>query len=318
MLMGIGAFSSCGKAENNDKIKIVVTVFPEYDWVMNVLGDNSDKFSVKWLLNSVTDMHSYDPPVSELISVYNADLFIYVGGESDEWAKEALNSGNVVKKDMKVLNLMEILGDKVKEEELKEGMQGEDHDHEDHDHEEEEEKEYDEHVWLSLKNASIFVDKIADAISSLDADNAEKYAANAREYKSKLSALDLRYTEAITDANKNTLVFGDRFPFRYLVGDYGLDYYAAFMGCSADLSAKPETIVFLANKVDELGLNVILVIERSDRKIAQAVKDTTNNKNQTIAEMNSLQSVTEKQYLSGVTYLSAMETNLEVIINALA
>ena len=306
MAFGLGALSSCG-VKDDGKINVVVTIFPEYDWVMNVVGEKSDKFSVTWLLNGVTDLHSYDPSVSELVKVYNADIFIYVGGESDGWAKETLASGNV-KKDMRILNLMDILGSDVKEEEIKEGMQADDG----------EDKEYDEHVWLSLKNAAIFVDKIAEAICSVDSENSGEYLRNAKDYKEKLSAVDSEYRAAVSGATKNALVFADRFPFRYMTDDYSLDYYAAFVGCSAESAAKPETITFLASKVDELGLNVILTIERSDGRIAQTVKASTTAKNQAILAMNSMQSITEREYKDGINYLSVIRSNLEVLKRALA
>ena len=224
---------------------------------------------------------------------------------------------------------METLGDAVKEEEIIEGMEGEDHDHdheegedhdheegEEHDHEEEEEVEYDEHVWLSLKNAQVLVNEISKALGEIDADNAETYKANAATYVNSLKDLDARYAQAVAAGTKDTLVFADRFPFRYLVDDYNLKYYAAFVGCSAETKASFETIVFLADKVDTLGLTTILKIESSDGSIANTVKSSTTNKNQQILTMDSIQSATTKEYKEGRTYLSIMEQNLTVLKEA--
>ena len=342
-IMGIALSSTliplCASCDNSNdgKKKIVTTIAPEYDWVMNVLGDKQDDFNVRMLLDSGVDLHSYSPSPKDIVDVSNADLFIYVGGESDEWVEDALKDAK--NKDMQVINLLEVLGDKVKEEEVKEGMQehdhdhehegedheGEDHDHEgeDHDHEgeghhhEEGETEYDEHVWLSLKYSQTFVTKIGECISTIDADNVATYKANAEAYNAKLKELDSKYTKAVADGSKKTLLFADRFPFRYMVDDYSLDYYAAFVGCSAETEASFETITFLAKKIDELGLSVILQIESSDGKIANTVKNATTNKNQTILTMDSAQSTTTAQFKEGRTYLSIMEGNLDVLKQAL-
>ena len=308
---------------SNGKSKIITTIFPEYDWVMNVLGDKKDNFDVSMLLDSGVDLHSYSPSPKDIVSISTCDLFVYVGGESDEWVDDVLKDAK--NKEMKVINLMEVLGDKAKEEELVEGMQGEDHDHEegeehdhDHDHDEEEGPEYDEHVWLSLNNSQLFISEICDKVSRLDKDNASYYKSNADKYINDLKALDAQYKDAVSKAAKDTLLFADRFPFRYLVDDYSLKYYAAFIGCSAETEASFETIKFLAEKVDELGLNYILKIESSDGAIANTVKNATQNKNQTILTMDSIQSATTKEYASGRNYLSIMKSNLEVLKKALS
>ena len=217
---------------------------------------------------------------------------------------------------MKVIDLLDVLGDSVKEEEVKEGMEDHEEEHDDGDHDEEE-KEYDEHVWLSLKNTVKLCDKITEEISSIDKDNAEAYKANNKTYTEKLQQLDEDYKTAVDGAKLKTVIFGDRFPFRYLVDDYGLDYYAAFVGCSAETEASFETIIFLAGKVDETGVKTILTIENSDKKIAGTIKENTKNKDQDIAELNSLQSVTGEQTDQGVTYYGVMKDNLDVLKAAL-
>lgn len=313
--------ASCNTTGSGDKMSIVTTIFPEYDWVMNILGEKKDNADVTLLLDNGIDLHSYQPTPKDIVTISKCDLFIYVGGESDEWVDDALKQA--INKDMKVINLMETLGDAVKEEEVIEGMEEEDHDHDheegedhDHDHEEEEEVEYDEHVWLSLKNAEVIVKEIGKSLSVIDKENADYYNANVTTYVNKLKDLDSRYDAAVKAGTKDTLLFADRFPFRYLVDDYNLKYYAAFVGCSAETEASFETIKFLANKVDELGLNVILMIESSDGGIANTVKDATTNKNQTIMTMDSLQSASTKEYKAGRNYLSVMEQNLTVLKDA--
>ena len=304
---------------NNDKLEIVTTIFPEYDWTREILGKNPANAEVTMLLDNGVDLHSYQPSAQDIVKISGCDLFIYVGGESDEWVERALEQST--NKDMVVINLLESLGDKVKEEEVKEGMEGEDHDHdhegEDHDHEEEEETEYDEHVWLSLKNASAICETIEKGIEKIDPTNAETYKSNLASYKAKLNALDADYKKAVDDSSIKTLVFGDRFPFRYMVDDYGLDYYAAFVGCSAETEASFETIVFLAGKVDELGLHCVLTIEGTDHRIAETVVANTSDKNQKILSMDSLQSTTSADVKKGVSYLSVMTGNLNTLKEAL-
>ena len=299
----------CSACDFNDsgKMKIVTTIFPEYDWVMNVLGDKKDTAKVSLLLDNGIDLHSYQPTPKDILTVSKCDLFIYVGGESDEWVDGALKQA--VNKNMKVINLMETLGDAVKEEEVIEGMEGE----EEEDGEEEEEPEYDEHVWLSLKNAQTLVTEIGKALGEIDQGNASYYQNNATGYVNSLKDLDARYTQTVNGGIKDTLLFADRFPFRYLVDDYNLKYYAAFVGCSAETEASFKTIAFLANKVDELGLDVIFKIESSDGSIANTVKNATQNKNQTILTMDSIQSASTKEYKAGRNYLSIMEQNLTAL-----
>ena len=320
-VLAVCALSGCGTSKSGEdtkdkKIKIVTTIFPEYDWVMQILGDKADKADVTMLLDKGVDLHSYQPSTADIAKISEADVFIYVGGESDEWVEDVLKEAK--NKKLKVINLMDVMGDKAKEEEVKEGMQAEEEEAEEaKDGKEEEEVEYDEHVWLSLKNAKIFTKKIADVLSEVDKDNAKTYQANYESYAKKLDDLDKKYAEAVASAKNKTLVFGDRFPFRYLVNDYGLDYYAAFVGCSAESEASFETVTFLAKKIDELGLNNVLTIEGKNHKIAKTVVDNTKNKDQKVLTMDSMQSTTSKDVKDGATYLGIMEKNLEVLKEAL-
>ena len=310
LLMLAGVLAGCGKQNDTnktDKLSIVTTIFPEYDWVKEVLGDKADSAEITMLLDNGVDLHSYQPTADDIIRISDCDLFVYVGGESDGWVEDALKSA--ANKNRKVINLLDVLGDSVKEEETVEGMQEEEEDHE--------EKEYDEHVWLSLKNAKTLVGAISAALQELDPDNKDTYAANANAYGQKLSALDAEYQKAVSAGTYKTLLFGDRFPFRYLVDDYGLSYYAAFVGCSAESEASFETVSFLARKVDEGKLPCVLTIEGKNHKIAETIVQNTAGKNQKILTMDSMQSTTSQDVARGTTYLSLMAKNLDVLKEAL-
>lgn len=293
----------------NSNLSVVTTIFPEYDWVREILGESAQNTDLTMLMDSGVDLHNYQPTAQDIIKISNCDMFIYVGGESDEWVSNVLKEAT--NENMVVINLLDELGNSVKEEETVEGMQEEEHESE------EEHDEYDEHVWLSLKNAQLFCKIISQKLSEISPENKETYLANADSYIKKLSALDSEYQKAVESANNKTLLFGDRFAFRYLVDDYGLKYYAAFSGCSAETEASFETITFLANKADELGLSCILTLEGSDSKIARTIISNTSSKDQTVLSMNSLQSTTMTDVKNGTTYLSVMEKNLEVLKDAL-
>ena len=294
------------ESASEDPIKIVASVFPAYDWARNVIGDAAGA-DLTLLVDSGVDLHSYQPSVEDILTISTCDLFIYVGGESDGWAADAL--AQAVNKDMVVINLLDELGSRAREEEIVEGMEAEE--------EEEEEGALDEHVWLSLKNAEVLTEAIEKALAGIDPENASAYEANLAAYTEKLSALDAAYAGAVEEASHDTVLFGDRFPFRYLTEDYGLKYYAAFAGCSAETEASFETILFLADKVDELGLSCILTIDGSDQKIAGTVAQTAKSGEPEILTLNSIQSITREDMEAGTTYLSVMEENLEVLKKAL-
>ena len=334
--------SETDSKEDGSRLKIVATIFPEYDWVCQVLGDKKDDADVYMLLDNGVDLHSYQPTAQDIMNIADCDMFIYVGGESDEWVEDALKEK--VNDNMKVINLLDVLGDKVKEEEIVEGMEGEEE--EEHDKsdeagakeeqeesgeagavddeqeesaeaEEEGEVEYDEHVWLSLKNTEVIVNEIAAELAAIDSENSDVYSENAASYVKELQDLDAEYEKVVSDAAVKTVLFGDRFPFRYLTDDYGLDYYAAFVGCSAETEASFETIVFLADKVDSLGLKSVLTIEGADHKIADTIVQNTKTKDQQILTMDSMQSTTSKDVEEGASYLQIMKDNLAVLSEAL-
>ena len=353
LLAGLMTFGLCACSTNTEitadpngkKLSIVTTTFPEYDWVKQIAGANIDNIELTMLLDNGVDLHSYQPTAQDIMNIADCDMFIYVGGESDEWVEDALKEK--VNDNMKVINLLDVLGDKVKEEEIVEGMEGEeeeeaeagsegkeqtkssDSDAESEDKEQtesgdadansgEEEIEYDEHVWLSLKNTEVIVNEIASELSAIDSENGNIYSENAASYVKELENLDAEYEKVVSEADVKTVLFGDRFPFRYLTDDYGLDYYAAFVGCSAETEASFETIVFLADKVDGLGLKSVLTIEGADHKIADTIVQNTKNKDQQILTMDSMQSTTSQDVENGASYLQIMKDNLEVLKKALA
>ncbi len=363
LCMVLGGLAGCKNSgentkkpvENNKQLQVVTTIFPEYDWVNSILGDNPANMEVSMLLDNGVDLHSYQPTTEDIAKIAGCDLFVYVGGESDEWVEKALLEST--NPDMKAINLLEVLGSQVKEEEIVEGMEHnhehehdehedtdhghedehhddkeheeehhDDADHEEHndehhddtDHEEHDhEHELDEHVWLSLRNASVLCEEIADNLCQIDEANADTYKANLSAYKNALENLDKEYEKAASDSETKTLIFGDRFPFRYLTDDYDLEYYAAFSGCSAETEASFETVTFLARKIDELSINSIIVIDGSDEKIAKAIMENTVEKEKKILKMDSMQSVTAEDVESGISYISIMEENLSALKEAL-
>lgn len=310
LILAVG-FSACGNGNrNNGKIKIVTTIFPIYDWTREIAG-NSDSVEIEMLIDNGVDLHSFQFTPKDKIDIITSDMFVYVGGESDKWVNDVM--ADKQNENMVVINLMDALGSGKKTEELKEGMQEEGEEEE----EDEEGPEYDEHVWLSLKNAVILCNAICEGLCKADPNNADTYKANNEAYKEKLKALDADYKAAVDSAEKKTLVFADRFPFRYLADDYSIDYYAAFSGCSAESEASVETFTFLAGKIDELGLNSVMKIEGPNMSIAEQVKSIASNKDLTVLTLNSMQSVTAADIGAGATYLKLCSENLEVLKEAL-
>ena len=339
----IFTLSGCGdtseQQKNNDEtIDIICTTYPQYDWARQVIGENNEKVSLNLIIDNGMDVHNYQPSAEDMIEIANSDLVIYNGGTSESWIEEAVANNPQIK----TLELMTLLEEQMVEEEIVEGMVHE-HSHEEVGHEHENEEtvenddehenqeiveeavqkennsettEYDEHVWLSLKNAVVVVEEINNAIAELDPENMSLYEQNTDNYVKELQSLDKKYEETVSTGKRDILLFADRFPFRYMVKDYGLTYYAAFPGCSAETEASFETIVFLAEKVREHNLPCILTIDGSDKSIAESIKSNVGTEEIEILTLNSLQSVS-KESLEETTYLSVMEANLEVLKTAL-
>lgn len=291
-------------ADDDDRIHIVCTTFPQYDWTLNLIQGNEEHVSLTLLMDKGGDLHNFQPSALDIANVSACDMFIYVGGESDVWVDDALKEA--VNPDMRVINMMDVIRDRLVEEEHVEEDRGH---HEEH--------EYDEHVWLSVKNAAFIIEDITAELVGIDSENARLYERNCDGYIAALDALDTQYRELVENSSNDTLLFADRFPFRYLVEDYGLKYYAAFNGCSAEAEASFETVAFLANKLDALGLGAVIVLEGSDDRLARVVIENTKTGHQQILVLNSLQSVSRKDIKSGLSYLNAMEGNLKVLRQAL-
>ena len=295
--------------KSGDGLKIVTTIFPIYDWIRNILGDKAAEADLRMLLDSGADLHNFQPTMDDMMQISTCDVFVYVGGESDKWVDDVL--ATTKNENLIAVDLMDVLGDRLKEEEMKEGMEAE------AEEEAEDGPAYDEHIWLSLKNAATACDAIAGKLGEADAINAETYKANAEAYLEKINALDAAYQAAADGAKTKTLLFADRFPFRYLTDDYGLDYYAAFMGCSAETEVSFDTVKFLAAKLNELGLKYVCTLTGGDGRIAETVIGATDAKDQTVLQLDSMQNVTADDVANGADYLEIMQANLDVLKTAL-
>ncbi|MDO5564271.1 MAG: metal ABC transporter substrate-binding protein [Eubacteriales bacterium] len=291
--------------KQNEKISIVCTIFPLYDFVKEIIKQNEDKFDLTLLIDNGIDFHNYTPTVDDDIKIRNANIFFYIGGESDSWASKIIESNT--NNDLNSINMMNELKDIIKVEEEIEGMEKEEEDLDS------EEIEHDEHIWLSLLNAQKMISIITNEIIKLDKENENIYLSNLTEYNKKLRELDKEYKNTITQIKNNTILFADRFPFRYLFDDYNLKYFAAFKGCSAETECSFDTIMFLSNKVKELSLDNIYVIDGSSKRIANTIITNSSNKNINIQEMNSMQGITLQDINSGKNYLNIMKENLNAL-----
>ncbi len=313
LLLGSTVFlASCDAAmteKEGEEPRIVTTVFPSYDWVRVLLGNQADKADLTLLLDSGVDLHSYQGTAKDILQISSCDLLIYVGGPSDKWIDDVLK--HAVNKNMTVIRLLDILGEDALLQE---------HDAHDHEHTEDDTHTLlqDEHVWLSLKNAVRFCRAIESALSSLLPDCADEISINASAYIKELTTLDDAYRAAVDNAKQKTLLFADRFPFIYLTEDYDIPYYAAFSGCaSAESEITPATRIFLAKKVDELGLSYILQTDTADGQIANAVRQSaTNGDAVSILTLHSMQSITAADASRGTTYLYIMQENLSILKRA--
>ncbi|MBR1386349.1 MAG: zinc ABC transporter substrate-binding protein [Bacilli bacterium] len=287
----------CGKKEQEKKYSIVVTNFPCYDFARAIVKD-SDEFDIKMLLKPGSEIHDFDPTPQDIIDIENSDLFIYVGGESDTWVDSVIS--DLDKDKTKAIKLMDFVPLFV--EETKEGMEVDEY--------EEDHEEYDEHIWTSPKNAIKIIEGLSEIISQIDKENSDLYIENAKNYTEELKRIDIEIREIVNNSNNKLLIFGDRFPFRYFVEEYGLNYYAAFNGCSEASEASAKTIAFLVDKIKTNNINYILKIELSSEKIAIALKNETNKE---IRTLNSAHNISQKDFDSGITYVDIMKDNIKVL-----
>lgn len=311
------SLTGCSADQDEDKLTIVCTVFPLYDWVMKLVNTNQNA-EVILLADNGTDLHSYQPSAEDIVQMNTCDLLIMVGGTSDTWVTKALYMGEELPRvcrisDLEGITLREISAESLIADCEDEACEDTDHDH-GHDHGAE---SVDEHLWLSLKNAAVACDAITRELCELDETNLELYQANLASYLASLETLDRSYTELVAEVENPTVLFADRFPFVYLMEDYGVRYAAAFRGCTTDTDADFETIRRLAAKVDEWHLSSMLVTESAVTGLADQIRANTRDKNQSILVMNSLQTVTKKELESGVSYLGIMTDNLDVLREAL-
>ena len=315
LMLVLSPMVGCERAADDGRVEIVCTVFPIYDWVDNLLGEGDD-VALRLLVNRGTDPHSYTPTPTDIAAIHASDVLIYVGGESDAWVSDVLKT--VKNEDIKIISLLGLLGDRAHTEETVEGMQCEGEDCHDHEHEESEEHgAYDEHVWLSVKNAEMLCDELAEELADVLPDMEEEIEANRSVYTDRLSALDARFEETVAAASGNLLIFADRFPFRYLIEDYSLDYFAAFSGCSADSEASFETVVFLSDKLKDSGAHALIILESSTKDLANTVISNSGCNEAQIVVMDSMQSITARDVDGGASYLSIMEKNLAALSAAL-
>ena len=314
-IMSLGLFSGCGQNEAtiNDKFTIITTIFPPYDFIREIAGDN---VNVSMLLPPGAESHSYEPTPKDIIAIQECDLFIYVGGESDAWVASILDS--MGEDAPKTLTLMDCV--QVVTEETVEGMEEEVEETEVATDDtntadvETVEVEYDEHVWTSPKNAVLIVEKITKELSLLDNNNSDSYQTASTVYIEKLKVLDNAFETVVSNATRNTIILGDRFPFRYFVDAYGLEYYAAFPGCSSETEPSAATVAFLTDKIMEEKLPVVLYIEFSNHKVADAIAESAGAK---ALLFHSCHNVSNEELIAGATYLSLMENNVEVLKEAL-
>ncbi|MDR1135206.1 MAG: metal ABC transporter substrate-binding protein [Clostridiales Family XIII bacterium] len=286
-------------AAADGKLKIVSTLYAPYDFARAVTGDRAE---LTMLLPPAAESHSFEPTPSDIIAIQNCDVFIYIGGESEEWVERILESVDLSSK--QVLSLMDSVS--LVEEEIVEGMEEED--------EEEEGEAYDEHIWTSPINAGYMTTAICDAVKAADPANAEFYDQNTRAYLEKLTELDAHFRSIVASAARKTIVFGDRFPFRYFADEYGLDYYAAFPGCSTETEASAATVAFLIDKVNDEKIPVIFHIELANEDMANTIAEATGAKP---LLLHSCHNITRDEFVGGVTYLDLMSRNLDTLREAL-
>lgn len=300
-----GIFSDNGyekeEQTKKERISVVTTIFPQYDFVREIAGERVD---LKMLLKPGEETHSYEPTPQDIIAIQNSDVFIYVGGENDEWVEDILSS--MPDNDRRTLKLLDCV--ETVEEEHVEGMKGESgHAHED---DEESVHEIDEHVWTSPVNAALIVDKIQELLGQADPAGSEIYEGRAETYQQKLMDLDQQFHEITDNSKRNLLIFGDRFPFRYFADEYGLDYFAAFPGCAGDTEPSAATMAFLIEKTKEEKVPAVLKMELSSDNIARAIAEAAGTE---VKVLYSCHNISAYDFENGETYLSLMKRNVETL-----
>lgn len=305
------SFSSCSKNKPaSGKIQVVASIFPVYDWCRQIIGNTPD-IELTLLVKNGTDLHSYQPSVSDIAKIKNADLFIYAGGESDSWVNETVSDDDSESEHHRI-NLMNLLKNYIVEEEIIEGMEASAEEGENNS----DGPEYDEHVWLSVDNALYICQFVKDALINLDSDNAQSYTDNYLSYTSQLSDLKSEYANIFAQYKDKTIIICDRFPFRYLTDEFEIKYYAAFSGCTTDAEAGYKTIAFLADKLSSLNKNTVFRLENSTNRLCDTVIETAKAEDCKIVSLDSMQTTTLEQAQNGKNYLDTMRYNLNCIAEA--
>ncbi|MDR0512541.1 MAG: metal ABC transporter substrate-binding protein [Treponema sp.] len=323
-------FAGCSPSRpdsDEDRLRVVATIFPQFDFVRQIAGD---RVALTMLLSPGAESHGFEPTPRDIITINSADLLIYVGGHGDVWVEPILAS--LGREDMSVVALLDLV-DAVMAEHIHhhdhhhahghhdhghthhhghEHHHGHGHDH--HAHHHNHEPHYDEHVWTCPRNAIVIVRSLTETLSALDPDNAYYFRANAAAFIAELEELDRAFADVVANAARTTVVFGDRFPFRYLTDTYGLTYFAAFAGCSAETQASPATIALLIETVRRENIPVVFHIEFSNRLIANVIAEATGAR---LLELHSLHNVSHAEFAAGVTYLDLMRRNVQTLREAL-
>lgn len=304
LVLGLSSCTAGTTTQKSDKLSVVATIFPPFDFARQV---GKEKVDVSILLPPGGESHTYEPTPDDIIKIQNADIFIFTGGENDTWIDEILK--NVDTSKMKILRMMDCV--ETVDEETVEGMQGghSESDHQDGDH------EPDEHVWTSPKNAMLIARAIETAMAEKDIKNADFYNSNFIEYEKALSELDSGFKTAVESGKRDTVIFGDRFPFRYFADEYGLKYFASFPGCSGESEPSAKTVAFLIEKIKAEKIPIVFHIEFSNHKSADTIAEATGTK---ILQFHSCHNVTKEEMDNGETYISLMEKNLEALKIALS
>lgn len=311
LLLSLCACGAAPAESGGEGMNIVCTVFPAYDFARQIAGERAN---VTLLVPPGSEAHSFEPTPQDIIRIENCDLLICNGGESEVWLEEILEGRENEIPSLTMMDCVETL-----EEETKEGMQGVSHEHEhEHEHEEEEghehEEEYDEHVWTSPVNAELIVFALCEKLSAIDPENGDFYRVNCDSYQAELQKLDAAFREVVSQGSHDTLIFADRFPVRYFVEEYGLDYYAAFPGCADDTEPSARTVAFLIDKVRSESIPAVLYIEFSNEKMADVICEDTGCQK---LLFHSCHNVSAEQLKDGVSYLALMWSNVESLKEAL-
>lgn len=302
-IIAAAAFSGCAaRRESSGRLTVVTTIFPQYDLARAISGGRAD---VKMLLPPGSEAHYYEPTLEDLDAINSCGLFIAAGGAIDAWCDKVIS---LCENDIRILKLTDCVP--LLEEAETEGMQ-EEHGHE-HEHDE---PETDEHVWTSPKNAAVIAERISDEMCAADPENAVFYAENAARLIKELEMLDADFRDVAEKARIKTLVFAERFPFRYFAAEYGFEYYAAFNGCSADNEVKLETVAFFIKKIKELGIRAVFYVEFSNEAVADVICKATGCQK---LLFHSCHSISKADLDSGKTYISIMRENLENLKKAVS